>query len=689
MKLRKIKVSNFRSFADEMSIEIDDLTALVGANSSGKTSFLQALVRMFGDTTAEREIKKSDFHIPSNVNPNTINENSFYLESIFEFEEVIGGSGIAKYSVPSNFENFIINSKTGVPYIRIRLEATWTRSNQPEGIIDYKMYYITKDEGETFEDKDKKTISKSNLSLIKVIYVPAVRDPNVQLRNATGSILWRLLNGINISDEFKNSINEKISEVNEDIGNHEGISIIRKFVEEQWQNYHKYEKYKNIDFIYNTTDIDSILKKIEPHFSPTETGNNYTVEDIGDGLRSLFYFSLVGTLLKAEEETMVDIINNPSKKVDDRIFSMQPPCITIVAVEEPENHISPHLLGKVIMNLRYISKNINSQVIMSSHSASIIRRVDPTEIRHFRNCTDKLCTVVNKILLPEKKEDEYKYVKESVRAYPEIYFSSLVILGEGDSEEVIIPKLFDIENIEINTNEIAIVPLGGRHVNHFWKLLEQIGIPYITLLDLDLERNGGGWGRIKYALEQLIMNGYKKEELLEISGGKILSDDELKKMHDWDQNQIDNMDAWIKDLEKYEVFFSYPLDLDFMMLKIFKDQYLAIINSNEGPVIDINGATKRISELSTDELKSKEYDEKIKESVQATLKNEKKVGECYSLVDRQLMIWYKYLFLYRGKPVMHRLAINNIDDSVLKAQMPEVFKRLIKIVKKQLRIGSE
>lgn len=41
----------------------------------------------------------------------------------------------------------------------------------------------------------------------------------------------------------------------------------------------------------------------------------------------------------------------------------------------------------------------------------------------------------------EKTESEqYKYIKEAIRAYPELYFAKLVILGEGESEELILPK---------------------------------------------------------------------------------------------------------------------------------------------------------------------------------------------------------------------------------------------------------
>lgn len=73
-------------------------------------------------------------------------------------------------------------------------------------------------------------------------------------------------------------------------------------------------------------------------------------------------------------------------------------------------------------------------------------------------------------------------------------------------------------------------------------------IPHITLLDLDRERDGGGWGRIKYVLEQLIANGYNKEELLNTQDG-ILTDAQFKKMSDW--NVSDNCNN--ADLDRFSL----------------------------------------------------------------------------------------------------------------------------------------
>ena len=211
---------------------------------------------------------------------------------------------------------------------------------------------------------------------------------------------------------------------------------------------------------------------------------------------------------------------------------------------------------------------------MTSHSPAIVRRVDPENLRYFRMDKDVLASKVRTITLPEKEsaQDQYKYIKEAVRAYPELYFAKLVILGEGDSEEIILPKYWEALNGSIDVGGISIVPLGGRHVNHFWRLLNDLQIPHITLLDLDREREGGGWGRIKYVLKQLIANGHDRNVLLTTESG-VLTDEQLDGMSEWDVLDVASMQTWLDCLEQYNVFFSAPLDIDFMMLEQMESEY--------------------------------------------------------------------------------------------------------------------
>ncbi|HDR7066672.1 TPA: AAA family ATPase [Bacillus cereus] len=675
MKLTKLILNNYRSFGPtDTIINISDLTAFIGHNSSGKTTVLSALQKLFGNS----KVTKSDFHIPLDKTPNEIVDSNFYIEAYFEFFDEDGEDleendfGIAQY-----FENFIVDQPGGNPYIVIRLDASFEKGSSPEGIIDYKYHYVV----DRSED-GLKPISAHDRDKIKVIYIPAVRNPSEQLKNATGTILWRILKQINWKESDKEQINEKIDELDKEVAKQPGLAIVKKIVSSQWKNYHSDFRYNEANIKFGSSDLDVILKKFEVEFTPSHTEKAFKVDDLGDGLRSLFYLTLIDSLLELESEAISEIKSQVSE--DDRALNIDPPALTLILVEEPENHVSPHLLGKVIKNLKNIQNRNNSQVLMTSHSPSIIKRVEPSEIRHLR--IENGTTIAKEIVLPEKEEEAYKYVKEATKAYPELYFSSLVVLGEGDSEEILIPKFLSLYMDDLDTVGISVVPLGGRHVNHFWKLLNQLDIPFITLLDLDKEREGGGWGRIKYALKQLIENGTDKSKLLILKSGSILEDSMLDEMHTLEDYA--HINGWIRRLENYNVYFSDPLDIDFLMIEKFLNYYLMTLEKNEGPLIKIeeNEKQKRIHELTDEEKKTTVYQERIKSNVKRALKEKGGDGHTYTEVQKELMIWYSYFFLTRGKPVTHLQALNYIPNEGLKENIPEVFIKIAGKVKLLLNI---
>ena len=246
--------------------------------------------------------------------------------------------------------------------------------------------------------------------------------------------------------------------------------------------------------------------------------------------------------------------------------------------------------------------------------------------------------------------------------YPELYFARFVLLVEGDSERIVLPCLAESLDLLIDPAFVAIVPLGGRHVQHFWRLLTQLGIPYATLLDLDLGRQGGGFGRIKTSIEKLLDIGVPKSVLLELSDGKILSDAELAKMHTWNSENL--FEGWVDRLKRHGVYFSAPLDLDLSMLKSFPEAYQEIIPQRGGPRITnskamkvVLGATGKINNLYAGQFK-----------------------DYFNLFPA-----YRYHFLTHSKPATHLAALTNIEKMKLKKDMPPVLKELLEHITNALR----
>ena len=679
MRLSKLKLMNYRCFgSEEEVILIDDLTTFIGNNSAGKTAALSALNCMFSENSGDRILQRSDFHLPKEMDPDEMESQNLYVEAIFEFEELQSETESGEYAIPIFFRHLVVDNPGGLPYLRIRLEAVWEKSSTIEGSIDSKISYITCPESVEIEEKHRTPAARRDLDKIRVIYIPAVRDPSRQLKNASGTIMYQVMSSINWSEETKGNVKAKIKELNEQFEREKGVSMFGTSLAAQWKVYDSDDRYSTANLRFNSTDIETSIRKTEVVFEPTETGKEYTIDQMGDGLRSLFYISLVDSILDVEGKMQREIEADP----ENTSFSRKPPILTIVALEEPENHIAPHLLGKLVGNLRNIAGKSNAQAIMTSHSPAIVKRVDPENLRYFRMDKEVLATRVRCITLPEKEsaQDQYKYIKEAVQAYPELYFAKLVILGEGDSEEIILPKYWEALNGSVDVGGISIVPLGGRHVNHFWRLLNDLQIPHITLLDLDREREGGGWGRIKYVLKQLIANGQDRNELLATKSG-ILTDKQLEEMSEWDVSDVASMQAWLDWLERYYVFFSAPLDIDFMMLEQMEAEYKKSLDTTEGPRLEVvvNGKNKRILIQTIEGTGdySTEYETRIKKDIKSTLKEEGGNGSTYSLKQQELMVWYTYFFLNRGKPSTHIAVLSRLSDGAIQDNIPPVLKRLM------------
>ena len=238
--------------------------------------------------------------------------------------------------------------------------------------------------------------------------------------------------------------------------------------------------------------------------------------------------------------------------------------------------------------------------------------------------------------MPDNSDKAHKFVREALQAYPEIYFSRLVILGEGDSEEIILPRILQAKGIPADEYGITIAPLGGRHVNHFWLLLSSLKIPYITLLDLDVSRYQGGWGRIKYINDQIIEN---------TQGSPLPSH---KHIPEWNskERQIREHPCVIDELENRNVFFSSPMDIDFSMLTAFQDEY---------------GATPSEPSESNDK---------------AALGKNCFRPEQYSNEERQLFESYAAIFKRSSKPAAHIEALSKLKDKDLLDRMPKSLDKL-------------
>lgn len=656
MKITQMEIKGFKSFdIVGQTINIDSFTSLIGGNGTGKTAVLLALTRMFGVKSSDRIITIDDFYVPPGDEIEDQSERELSICLKFEFADLKDGEDD---SVADFFKHLISSEAGEVPFCMAKLKAKWTKTNLAEGDIESDLVWEIGDY--------EKNITAYERSKIHVHYVPAYRDPAQQLKQTAGTIMHRLINAVEWSEKMGATVDEVAVTIGNQFQEEVGVQTITSSLGRNWKSLFTGGYFEELQIKPVVNGIEDVLKHIDTVFLPSPDTQPLPTERLSDGMKSLFYLSLVKSAFDIEDE----MINSEEKELSISIEALDPPNLTIILIEEPENHLSPQYLGRIVKLCEEISENDRAQIVLTTHAPALLNRVEPENIRYFR-LQDNKNTVVKEILLPIEDEgdgesvDTFTYVKEAVKAYPEIYFAKVVILGEGDSEEIVIPKIAQVNGIELDTSLITFAPLGGRYVNHFWKLLNELSIPHVTLLDYDFRRGGGGWGRIKYAVKQLISIGADKIELLSTTSG-TLSDEELDEMHTWDEDP-DSESGWIKCLKDYNVYFSYPYDLDWIMLNKFFKDYKTFVPENGGPRLPKND--------------DPEYNKKIEAAIASVLKKEEKEIDIKKFDDFEKYFWYRYLFLGRGKPLSHNYVLSKMEDDRLRDNSPKVLNELIEKVR--------
>ncbi len=628
MKLQSIRLSNFRGFgAVPTELTLEDITYLIGPNGAGKTAALQALCRLFAFDPSLRRIQRSDFHVPYDEQE-APEERQLWIEADFVFPELEDEEDNS--TVAPHFSHMRLDDPDGIPRVRYRLSATMG----PDGDIDETFVYVL-EAGSDGSPLNPQTVPRSERNHIQVHYLPARRDPVDHIAYGTNALLGRLLRAVNWENE-RAKVKGFTEQISESLAANPSINAFSDHLKKTWKALHKGRYFTDPKITFVSSEIEALLRHMSVSFSPGHNENIVDFSRLSDGQKSMLYLSLVlssqavGRAVLAGEDDSFD----PEK--------LRPPVFTLIALEEPENSLSPHYLGRIVSALNSMTSNEDAQALIATHAPSMLRRVDPECIRYLR-LTETRQSKITKIQLPSRKDEAHKFVREAVQAFPEIYFSRLVVLGEGDSEEIVLPRVFSAKGVPVDESAVTIAPLGGRHVNHFWRLLSALQIPYLTLLDLDVARYQAGWGRIKNVNDQLAK--FEPEKVLPATFNlpKWNADETPVRTHHFFENGAKDI---FGELETRGIFFSFPMDLDFSMLLAFPDAY---------------GVQQEVPDDST---------------IKAVLGKSHNDLSQYSGAELNLFSTYHKLFKLGSKPAAHIDAFAQLSDEELLVNMPESFGRL-------------
>lgn len=539
MHLKSLKITNFRKFGKENNVVefvgakdislksptiniAPSTTLIVGKNNSGKTTVTEALKKFLGKAEGGK-FQANDFNFMYlSTLLDEYKSGKFEKSPTLEFE----------ITVRIDFDSDCDLVTNIAPFMNIENVQTPSKENDFKVVLKYEVKENTK-----FEEQVKSIIKKYNDE--SVLFRKFSELINEQIKNAGFSINYYDSEGVLLA-ETKFRINDLIDiaviNANKIINDKSLSKIFNSIIEFRYKLENNPEAKDAVE-----DEIDKINKTITDKVSaPHASSINEALSKIesSDHLEvnlrpDLTFDQILSNVIKYEYKegkfhipegqfglgysnlmTIIgELIEYIEKYPKQECHSM----INLICIEEPEAFMHSqmqelfikHINDAVSFLLRDSKKEINSQLIITTHSPHILNsKIHSgsfdnisyiTIIDNFSNVVnlndrnvidDKMVDAnINANEALKKAVDDLKFLKKHIKyKVSELFFSDAAIFVEGVTEETLLSYYIDQDEI-LNKYYISIFNINGAHGLVYHPLIKLLKIPNLIITDLDIKRN--------------------------------------------------------------------------------------------------------------------------------------------------------------------------------------------------------
>lgn len=494
MKLRKLKIVNFRNF-DNCEIELSNKNLIFGMNDVGKSNLIYALRLLFDSKARNNPIYDTDFHICDKSKPIEI---SCYLDVSGEndFNNIIIAK--ADNAIIDDKELFVI--RFFVEFSNSQFISSLSWGSESDELMAVPMRGLNR----TILD-----------DIFHCIFIPSQNDILSKFKDFKKELLsnhQKNDDDISIESDIQ-KLNQKFNQKISDLST---IKSMESSLNEQlnfFDNNYKIKICPSHTFgdLHNNLDIfmlDNQENGMEPKFYPTS----------GDGRIRKVMYALISYLLKNSA--------NANGK------------IPILLIEEPENHL--FISSQIELSKAIFSEQFSPYLFLVTHSPQLFFKIsdEANLIRLFKK--NQKIEINSEIAHIGDKYNSLKNILMENLA--QCLFVNKVLLVEGPSEKLLFEWVLD--TLGYDRTDITIQSISGIYFDKYVQILNGLGIKIIIKTDNDIakvprknELNALGFNRCVGLYNQFQKNT-PKPYLERISLVENISDsDKLQAINDF-RNQI-------------------------------------------------------------------------------------------------------------------------------------------------------
>lgn len=428
MKVDSLKIKNFRGYRRETEIKFDDLTVFVGKNDIGKSTVLEALDIFFNDGKGAVKLEKAD------VNVYGLKEGENDIEITVCFSELPGNIIIDSSVNTTLQEEFMLNEK-----------------GQLEIVKKYKNGSSTKAFIRALHPTNSKCaglLLKKNADLKKIIKTEEIecesQSTNVTMRRAIWSRfrdeLELKLIEIDASKEDAKTIWDKLvyylpiyslfqSDRKNSDGDDEIQDPLKTAVKQILMDEALQSKLQSV-----AAEVENKLKEVAnrtleklKEMDPAVAESLNPIIPSPDGLKWQDVFKNV--TISGDENIPINkrgsgvkrlVLLNFFRAEAERRYQEQDNTGVIYAIEEPETSQHYENQRLLIEAFKALANAANTQVIMTSHSAAIVKELEFSDLR----------------LIKEKENGDKEIINVLPRElqYPSLNEVNYIAFGEATEE---------------------------------------------------------------------------------------------------------------------------------------------------------------------------------------------------------------------------------------------------------------